>query len=544
MADRSVALTTVRGGINRQRTKGGALEDSLYDLVNGYVSESKTVVVRPGTFRHANLGGEFISGRGFTADDTESPTYPGILLSGYMDIPGDPYGTGALGALSSASSYDGFPVVGIFYQDSERTFTAGEVDSTAFGNVTLYGYVGAVVASYYETGTTGSMTSAVANYAGFPIVGIFYPDDGADFVWVTFGKDSAGDLPDDNFFNTVLFEMSDSGGVVATGLMDGDIAAFGADAKGWRVPWTSPPVSGTTYTFAFTPDPAAPESVIWIVFGRNTDDDLPTTADFAGVSVTVEGPDGEVASSAIGTDEAPFGDDARGWAIHVTPPPFVSGDDYTFSFDPEDTPVSAAGLTKGLCAFEGALHVFATQLVDLPDNFDVHILSHPDATADEPIEIETIEFAAPFMGYLYVVATFDNGDTYHFWLQSGEEWQPETVYSAGDIVVGSDETGLSYQATRLGDPNASWQANITREVGDIIEPTEYNDFYYTVVEVQGDNPRSGTTEPTWPTEDGARVFEDADGAADTPPTVTQPPNNSDVPSPGISDRYANLFRGR
>jgi hypothetical protein len=51
MSDRSIALTTVKGGINRQRVKGAALSDSLYDLLNGYVTKARTVVNRPGTFR-------------------------------------------------------------------------------------------------------------------------------------------------------------------------------------------------------------------------------------------------------------------------------------------------------------------------------------------------------------------------------------------------------------------------------------------------------------------------------------------------------------
>lgn len=42
-------LTVIKGGLNRQRTKGAALKDSLYDLLNGYVTTEKTVKVRPGT---------------------------------------------------------------------------------------------------------------------------------------------------------------------------------------------------------------------------------------------------------------------------------------------------------------------------------------------------------------------------------------------------------------------------------------------------------------------------------------------------------------
>lgn len=46
---RPVNLTTIKGGLNRLRTKGAALNDSLYELLNGYVTTEKTVQVRPGT---------------------------------------------------------------------------------------------------------------------------------------------------------------------------------------------------------------------------------------------------------------------------------------------------------------------------------------------------------------------------------------------------------------------------------------------------------------------------------------------------------------
>ncbi len=52
---RQVNLTTIKGGLNRLRTKGAALNDSLYDLVNGYVTAQKTVKVRPGTLLNDTL---------------------------------------------------------------------------------------------------------------------------------------------------------------------------------------------------------------------------------------------------------------------------------------------------------------------------------------------------------------------------------------------------------------------------------------------------------------------------------------------------------
>lgn len=207
---------------------------------------------------------------------------------------------------------------------------------------------------------------------------------------------------------------------------------------------------------------------------------------------------------------------------------------------PTDT--AGDGTTKGLMAFQSALHVFSDELVDVPDGIVLHIITHPDATPEVPIPLAEINFAAPFMGFPYVAATFTNGDTYHFWLQSGDEWQPDTTYKLGDIVVPSDPFGLVFQAQRLTDPNTAWAPNVLRSLGDIIEPTEFNNFYYTVVDTQGDNPRSGTVEPTWPTEDGARVFEDAEGSADTPPSFTAMPDVNAVPAPTIAGRYSNGLR--
>ena len=48
-------LTVIKGGINRLRLKGGASADTLYDLINGWVTESFTVKARPGTTRDEKL---------------------------------------------------------------------------------------------------------------------------------------------------------------------------------------------------------------------------------------------------------------------------------------------------------------------------------------------------------------------------------------------------------------------------------------------------------------------------------------------------------
>mgnify|MGYP001037945762 CR=1 FL=1 len=194
--------------------------------------------------------------------------------------------------------------------------------------------------------------------------------------------------------------------------------------------------------------------------------------------------------------------------------------------------------TKGLCAHHGMLHVFSHESVEVPEGFVLHVLAHPESPDEngDPIPLSAVHFAAPFMGFLYVVAEFQGGDVYHYWLQSGGPWQPNRVYRHGEIVEPTTPNGLAYQATRLGAANPSWAPNVPRQVGDRVEPTTYNDFFYEVVETFGSAPRSGTTEPDWPTQEGARVFEDVDGIQDATPTVTQPPTTPQ-PDPTVRDRY-------
>jgi hypothetical protein len=52
---RRETLTTVKGGIDRLRTKGAALKDTLFELVNGFVTSKRTVKVRPGTHLDTTL---------------------------------------------------------------------------------------------------------------------------------------------------------------------------------------------------------------------------------------------------------------------------------------------------------------------------------------------------------------------------------------------------------------------------------------------------------------------------------------------------------
>lgn len=52
---RDVILNALKAGINRLRTKGGADPSSLYDLVNGWVTQDGSIQSRPGTQRKVVL---------------------------------------------------------------------------------------------------------------------------------------------------------------------------------------------------------------------------------------------------------------------------------------------------------------------------------------------------------------------------------------------------------------------------------------------------------------------------------------------------------
>ncbi len=200
------------------------------------------------------------------------------------------------------------------------------------------------------------------------------------------------------------------------------------------------------------------------------------------------------------------------------------------------TNTAGDGDTKGLMAFEGALHVFSHHEISVPDGVVLHVITNP---TDVTSPIAEINFAKPFMGFPYVVATFENGETWHFWLQSGDVWQADHAYKLGDIVAPSVPNGFAYQATRLLPASPPWAPNVQRAIGDVIEPTVFNNFKYTVVDTQGANPRSGTVEPTWPTDDGARINEDADGTESGALVSTNTPDTAALPAPNVRDRYKN-----
>lgn len=194
--------------------------------------------------------------------------------------------------------------------------------------------------------------------------------------------------------------------------------------------------------------------------------------------------------------------------------------------------------TKGLAYFSGSRHTFAAATVAVPAGYTLHVLVHPDQDPGEAvIPLKRIHFAEPFLGFLYVVAEFDDDTVWHYWLRGSATWTADTVYQIGDVIFPTVPNGLAYMATRVGASNPLWTPNTPRAIGDIVEPTSENanGYYYTVVDTSGSNPASGAVEPDWPVGAGARVVESTDITPETTDSdATDPTTN---PGSDITDRY-------
>jgi hypothetical protein len=192
--------------------------------------------------------------------------------------------------------------------------------------------------------------------------------------------------------------------------------------------------------------------------------------------------------------------------------------------------------TVGLVAFQGSYYVFATTLVTVPSGFVLSILLHP---TNPDAVLTKIHYATPFLGALYVVAQFNDGGIYHYWLQEGTPWTADTEIAANEFRTPTVENGYVYRAVRFGDPYQAWAPSVPRAVADIIEPTTYNEYYYTVIAAEGDNPRSAIVEPIWPTNTGETIVENADDTEPAENTSVNPPSppSPNQPQASTTDRY-------
>lgn len=422
---RAAPLTAIQAGIDRQRVKGGARADSLYDLVNAYVNKANSVVVRPGTERGATLDPLT---RGLVSFKDKLWTF----CHQHVDVP---YGF-ELGVLVSPDSGVVITVPG-----------APDTPVTATFDVTNAG--------------RGSDPGHVVSATGADIIGYISTPS------VPYGTLTGNQVSADMYVRAVY--------------------AVGAYAT---------PNSQTAIALCL--NEGTPDSTIGPA--SETAFDTLTFTDASSVLQTLTR-----ASANIPTGFVSGGSRLWSWTLSSSTKIALAGN-YTFTLD-----FTIPGTAAVMGAYEAKL--------------------------------EKIHFAEPFMGAPYVVAEFDNGGVYHYWLQPGERWEAGKAYKAGDLVHPTVPNGLVYRASRSGDANPPWAPNVPRydgtgpEAASVVEPTVYNDFFYTCTAVTGASPRSGTTEPAWPTEAGAVIIESTDNPPDVIiPTSTSLPGSAVVPST-TQDRY-------
>lgn len=197
---------------------------------------------------------------------------------------------------------------------------------------------------------------------------------------------------------------------------------------------------------------------------------------------------------------------------------------------------------KGLTAANGELVTFCHEVVSpMPAGVRLHVLSNPEGDPNDPDPIKEIHYAGPFLGdstgvYLYVVAEFESGDVWHYWLQRAGTWEAEKIYMLGDIVEPTTPNGMAYRAKRLNPAAPKWGPNMEVQVGDVLEPTEFNGYQFEVIDTIGDSPRTGTTEPDWKTGADAVTYEDVD-LQDS--VADDDSGGGDTPPPGVRQRYGN-----
>lgn len=428
---RDAPLTTIDGGINRLRTKGGARADTLYDLENGFVTEVGTVVARPGSERKATLN---------------------ELTRGLCGFAGKLW-----------------------------TFCHTSVDVP-------YGYELAVLVSP-KTGVVVTTPGSIGGTVEFSIIA------------------GSGSPPG----NITLDRGADPSGYITP-----THVPFGLFTDGQQL--TDDLYVYGVHCFA---NFATPDAQYGFVLRLSE-----------GTVASPVGPAGETVFDSISFTDEESNVITLNRADAYNPNGDVSAGFRSWTWNP---------ITSGLHIADGGGYTFT---VSLPSTDEV--------VAAYESTLEKIHFAEPFMGALYVAAEFSDGGTYHYWLQAGEQWQANKAYKLGDIVYPSVPTGLVYRASRLGSANPAWAPNVPRFDGtggsgyeqSVVEPTVYNDFYYTAIATTGVSPRSGSLEPTWPEEDGATVVESADNPPDVNiPATTDAPDAATKTSTTTKDRYGVFSSG-
>lgn len=176
--------------------------------------------------------------------------------------------------------------------------------------------------------------------------------------------------------------------------------------------------------------------------------------------------------------------------------------------------------TVGLASYAGRFYVFAADFFSQTDpRVTCVVLPHPTLP---DVALVKIHFAQPFLGRLYVVAEFENGDIRHYWVTNAPDWAANTVYGYLQQVQPTVHTGFVYEAANVSSV-VSWTSGATIVVSDERQPTVYNGFKYRAVTVTGTAPvRTSDVEPTWPLTEGGTVIEYSYGGASSAPSTPDP----------------------
>ncbi len=149
-------------------------------------------------------------------------------------------------------------------------------------------------------------------------------------------------------------------------------------------------------------------------------------------------------------------------------------------------------------------------------------------------KVTKVHFVGLILGRMYGAAEFNDGLVRHYWLQETKDWQPNTVYQPGDLVQPTTHNGFYYKANTQSQA-PKWAPEQAKAIGDVVQPTTPNGWEYVFKDVPR-TPSTGSSEPAWPTEEGAQVFEGTDST-----TVPSAPVDSDA---AVKEAYDQLIKDR
>lgn len=537
MADRGIALTAINGGMNRLRTKGAARRDTLYLLQNGYVSAANTVKVRPGTIRNTDLSATAGAGTtkgvvGFqgalhTFSAQQVPVPPGYVLH---VISHPAVNSGTLAQLTLVAG-------GVSFAILNGNNSTGPFTNVAMPNGGATGFSDGSMEAAQTFGNCNGVNPATQNIGGQQLAVAAWVSGGTNFPGNSYYVLAVRGLVAQNLFTSITFDthagsttfQSASASIYHQGsnytawcwlTTDTQGQAFNGEATtGWSLgaskgtgfevntagSLTPPTYAANGKTYPILNFETLPAGSLKLVFGPAKEDgSLAPQGTFVSVSFVDVTSTLRTFTSAAATFS--LTGNVSTWTWATSPPLFAVGSSYTINFN---------------------------------------------QTSSSTIPLKEIHFAAPFMGFLYVVAEFqpDNsgfGSVFHYWLQGNTPWVANANHKIGDIVLPSPLNGFAYQAARNGAPNPVWSPNVKHAINDQVEPTVPNGFFFKAIAVEGANPTSGATEPSWPTTDGATITENSQFSSDQTATIVtsapQPPTQ--VPNPATQARYKNLFSAK